>query len=57
MAQEIVHQIKKPTIGNNVFIRLEMAEAYQSFLVLYIPHPKENGNRRNIYLHDVEDNG
>ncbi|XP_049399720.1 uncharacterized protein LOC125863746 [Solanum stenotomum] len=28
LAQEIIHQIKKPTIGSNVVIKLDMAKAY-----------------------------
>jgi len=28
LAQEIIHQIKKPNIGSNVVIKLDMAKAY-----------------------------
>ncbi|KAK6781998.1 hypothetical protein RDI58_019794 [Solanum bulbocastanum] len=36
LAQEIIHQIKKPTIGSNVVIKLDMAKAYDRVSWSYI---------------------
>ncbi|XP_015166827.1 uncharacterized protein [Solanum tuberosum] len=36
LAQEIIHQIKKPTIGSNVVIKLEMTKAYDRVSWSYI---------------------
>jgi len=36
LAQEIIHQIEKPTIGSNVLIKLDMAKAYDRVSWSYI---------------------
>ncbi|XP_015159800.1 uncharacterized protein [Solanum tuberosum] len=36
LAQEIIHQIKKPNIGSNVVIKLDMAKAYDTVSWSYI---------------------
>ena len=36
LAQEIIHQIKKPNIGSNVVIKLDMAKAYDRVSWSYI---------------------
>ncbi|KAK6780041.1 hypothetical protein RDI58_022225 [Solanum bulbocastanum] len=36
LAQEIIHQIKRPTIGSNVVIKLDMAKAYDRVSWSYI---------------------
>lgn len=36
LAQEIIHQIKKPTVGGNVVIKLDMAKAYDRISWSYI---------------------
>ncbi|WMV58470.1 hypothetical protein MTR67_051855 [Solanum verrucosum] len=36
LAQEIIHQIKKPTIGSNVLMKLDMAKAYDRVSWSYI---------------------
>ena len=42
LAQEIIHHIKKPNIGSNVIIKLDMAKAYDSVMVLHLSGFKEN---------------
>ena len=36
LAQEIIHQIKKPNIGSNVIIKVDMAKAYDRVSWSYI---------------------
>lgn len=36
LAQEIIHQIKKPVIGGNVILKLDMAKAYDRVSWFYI---------------------